>query len=453
MSAAEHDVVIVGAGIAGLTAARQLQDLQPVVLEAEDRVGGRILSLQRGDLALSVGAHMFPPPDSVVGRMAAELGLDVLPITGSMLNVYYRGRLVRDRRPELLPFLLPLSPLGRLSFARAGLRVRRSGDEFMRLSRPRAGDTDASIRLRTLRYHGDETFAEFLGPLHPEAFTIFQALANRSTAEPAEISQSAMAALFGHVWDSGDLGRNMRGGSGRLPEALGAELSGCVRLRTKVQEVVLEPDGVRLRTSTGQELRSRTAIVAVPAPAAAEIIRGVQPDVRSALGQIRFGPLVVLSVRTTEREPMPWDGLYSILTPDKTFNMFFNHANFLSGAGAEKDGSVLMVYAGGDRGRRLLGKSDDEIEALFLADIESMFPGTGRLVAETLVKKWPHAGPFAAPGRWRVQETLEQGAGGRLFFAGDWVSEFVSMETAARTAVDAAAAARRALASASTVGR
>jgi predicted NAD/FAD-dependent oxidoreductase len=62
-----------------------------------------------------------------------------------------------------------------------------------------------------------------------------------------------------------------------------------------------------------------------------------------------------------------------------------------------------------------------------------------------MVRKWRHAGPFAAPGRWRAQEALERGVGDRLFFAGDWVSEFVSMETAARTAVDAAARVRRVL--------
>ena len=60
--------------------------------------------------------------------------------------------------------------------------------------------------------------------LHPDAFRIFEALSNRSLADPDEISQSAMSALFGHVWDTGDLGRNMRGGSGLLPDALGASL-------------------------------------------------------------------------------------------------------------------------------------------------------------------------------------------------------------------------------------
>ena len=66
-------------------------------------------------------------------------------------------------------------------------------------------------------------------------------------------------------------------------------------------------------------------------------------------------------------------------------------------------------------------------------------------IAETMVKRWQYAGPFAAPGRWRAQAALERGIGDRLFFAGDWVSDFVSMETAARTAVDAAQAVRRAL--------
>jgi predicted NAD/FAD-dependent oxidoreductase len=62
-----------------------------------------------------------------------------------------------------------------------------------------------------------------------------------------------------------------------------------------------------------------------------------------------------------------------------------------------------------------------------------------------MLKKWPNAGPFAAPGRWRVQEALEAGVDGRLYFAGDWMSEFVSMETAARTAVDAAERVREAV--------
>ena len=129
----ERDVVIVGGGIAGLVCAHRLRDRGPVVLEASDRVGGRVWSKQRGDLALSVGAHMFPPPDSVIGKIVTELGLEVMPITGSMLNIHLGGRVVRDVRPELLPFRLPLSLAGRVSFARAGLKVKRDADAYMKL--------------------------------------------------------------------------------------------------------------------------------------------------------------------------------------------------------------------------------------------------------------------------------------------------------------------------------
>ena len=451
----ERDVVIVGAGIAGLVAAHRLQDLQPVVLEGADRVGGRIWSQQRGDVALSVGAHMFPPPDSVIGGLVAEHGLELMDIPGSMLNIHYGGKLVSDVRPELMPFKLPLSLRGRISFARAGLKVKRDGARYMQLIQPRPGDTEADIRLRGLQHGGDRTFADFLGPLHPQAYAIFQALANRSTAEPEELSQSAMAALFGHVWDTGDLGRNLRGGSGLLPEAMAARLGDVIRLGTHVDEVRPDGAGVRVRYTGPDgdgEIRARTAIVTVPAPHVPAMLPELPPAFAEALGRVRFGTLTVLSVLLDDTEPMPWDDLYSILTPDKRFNMLFNHANFLQGTALPKRGSVIMVYGGGDRGRRYLDRTDDEMRDDYLADLFTLYPQMRGRVAETMVARWVHAGPYAAPGRWRAQAALEAGIADRIFVAGDWVSDFVSMETAANTAVDAAAAARRVVGSLATAG-
>jgi protoporphyrinogen oxidase len=132
--------------------------------------------------------------------------------------------------------------------------------------------------------------------------------------------------------------------------------------------------------------------------------------------------------------------------------MFFNHANALNGTGAPKQGSLLMVYGGGRRARALLGRSEDEIRTAFLDDLDHLFPQVRRHIAETWVMPWEHAGPFAAPGRWRAQPALERGLADRIFLAGDWVSEFVSMETAALTAVDAAAAVRRVVGAPVTTG-
>jgi oxygen-dependent protoporphyrinogen oxidase len=199
------------------------------------------------------------------------------------------------------------------------------------------------------------------------------------------------------------------------------------------------------------EIRARTAIAAVPAPHLPDVLGdSMTPEIRAALGNVTFGPMAVLSILTDETSPMPWDDLYSVLTPDMRFNMFFNHANFMHGAG-QKQGSVIMVYGGGWRARALLGASDEVVRDTFLADLDLLYPQVRRHIAETWVKVWDHAGPFAAPGRWRAQAALDRGIADRIFLAGDWVSEFVSMETAALTAVDAAANVRRVLAAESAV--
>lgn len=71
------DVVVVGAGIAGLTAARTLLSAGRTVAvhEARDRVGGRLLSVREGDGAVDLGAAWFWPDELQVQSLVAELGV------------------------------------------------------------------------------------------------------------------------------------------------------------------------------------------------------------------------------------------------------------------------------------------------------------------------------------------------------------------------------------------
>jgi hypothetical protein len=235
---------------------------------------------------------MFPPPDSVIGQQVDEFGLEVLPITGSMLNIAMNDRIVAGARPEAFPFKLALSLRGRVAFARAGLKVRKAVAEHEAAVARRPGDTEATIRLRSMQAGGDTSFGDYLGPLHPEAERIFQALCNRSSGDLDSITQASMATLFAHVWDSGDLGRNMRGGSGLLPEALGRDLAAHIRLHTAATRVTFAGSGVDIDyvgPDGAGTVRARTVILAIPAPFIPALLGDALPsDTATALDRDRW---------------------------------------------------------------------------------------------------------------------------------------------------------------------
>jgi monoamine oxidase len=73
------DVVVVGAGLSGLTAARRLSEagVDVQLLEARDRVGGKMHSVRIGGQMVDLGAHWVGPTQTRVHALARELGLAV----------------------------------------------------------------------------------------------------------------------------------------------------------------------------------------------------------------------------------------------------------------------------------------------------------------------------------------------------------------------------------------
>lgn len=448
MTEQRYDAVIVGAGIAGLTAAWTLRDRKVLVLEATGRVGGRMRSEPRGPYWLNLGAHLFGGPGTLMDRLVNETGLETRLIPGNRMGLALRGRIVASGRPETYPFRLPLSWAARLSFVRAGLRLRTAAQEHVAAARLRPGETPSARRARVLAHRDDQTFAAYLGGLHPDVAAIFRAIAERVTGEPEQISAGCGAALFAIVWgdDKSGSARNLIGGSELLPQALAHRLGDRVRTGATVEEVSLHADGVRVRFAregVPTEISADYAVVATPAHITRQIVRNLPPDTAEALDAIRYGPFVCGAFLTEESGPMPWDHIYAIAVVDKSFNMLFNHANPLRAEGKREPGGSLMVYAGGDRGRRLLALSNDEIRALFLKDLHDVLPETRGIIREVLIQRWEHAIPYAPPGRARIQAALTRPLG-RIFFAGDYL-EFPEMEAAAATGLEAATEVRRRL--------
>jgi oxygen-dependent protoporphyrinogen oxidase len=437
-----RDCVVVGGGIAGLAAAWHLRERDVVLCEREPRVGGRVRSEQRGRYWLSVGAHLIPGPDSTVGRIVEELGLRTVPIPGSLFGIWMEGRLISGGRLETYPFRLPLERGARADLVRVGVRIRRAVAQYERLAHAPA--SPAELRARRLAFRNDRTFAAAVGRMHPQVDAIFRATAHRQTAEPEQIADGCMAASFAHVWSATGLARNMLGGAGRLPEEIARTLGPRVVITdAAVRAVVREPDGTVLveYSSDGvtTSVRARSAILATPAYVTGEILVDPPVELARALSQIEYGPFVVAAILTSESSAMPWDDLYAVLTPGMSFDLCFNHANVLRTAGGQREpGGALMVYAGAQHGRELLGSSDAAIRELFLRDLATVFPQTAGIVEDVWIQRWEKALPLQPPGRGALQRILESGVSENVFLAGDYLGHFSQLESAAQTGREAA---------------
>jgi protoporphyrinogen/coproporphyrinogen III oxidase len=445
----EVEIAIVGAGIAGLAAAWTLRDRDLIVLDSADRVGGRVLSLPRPPYWLNLGAHVFPPPSTALGRLVTEVGLETTLIPGDAMAVWLNGKLGSGGRPETYPFRLPLSLGGRMSLVRAGLKIRRAVPEYLELAKPRPGERPADIRARLLAYRDDTTFADFLGPLDPDVDSLFRAATTRASAEPEQLSAGAGVAHFAAVF-SGEESlylRNIAGGSSRLPEAIAAALGDRVILGAHVESVAPTRSGVHIEYGCGGNPRSivaREVVVATPAYLAADLVQGLDDEALAALGKVTYGPYVVAALLTRESERMPWDDIYAIAVSGKSFNMFFNTVNILRGGTERQPDGTLMVYGASNLARALLGLSDAEIRDRFFEGLHDLFPMLPDIVEECVLQRWENGIPYSTPGRHSVQETLERLAQ-TVSLAGDYLGERGGMEIAALSGLEAAQAVRRRL--------
>jgi protoporphyrinogen/coproporphyrinogen III oxidase len=438
------DVVVVGAGLAGLTAAWRLRDLDVLVLEAEAVVGGRLRSERRGDVWLNFGAHVFGGPGTATGRLIDEAGVEAAAVPGRLAAVWFGGRVVAGGPVETYPFRLPLPPRSRLALVRAGAKLRLAVRRYAAIAAERPGEEPAARQLRMLEFRDDHSFAEFLGAVPDDVDAIFRATLNRSSGEPEELAAGYGIGYFHLVWDrSGGLSRNILGGSSSFSAALAAGLAGRIETGAPVTAVDAEPDSVVVRVAE-RDVRARAVVVATPAFVAREIVGGVPPETDAALAAVRYGPYVVGAFLTSEIGPMPWDGIYAVATPGRSFGMLFNTANVLR-RGPRLPGGSLMVYAAAGAARRLDALDDDEVAARFEADLCDIYPAARGVVTEVVIKRWPRGLPYAAVGRARLQGPLTRPLGGRVHLAGDYLGTWYT-ETAIHTAEAAAAAVRAQLA-------
>ena len=262
----EADVVVVGAGLAGLTAALRLRQggRSVIVLEARTRVGGRLLAAEiGGGEIVEVGGQWVGPTQERVLALLDEFRIGRFPTFDegrSVLELDGRLRHYSGTIPRVGPLVLADIALARLRLQRLAAAIDPA--------RPWAAPDAAELDSRSL-WDWLET-----GMKTRKARTMMR-VAGRTIwgCEPEDIS--LLHALF-YLRAAGGLDAlldveggaqqwRIEGGSQRLATTIADELGPALRLDAPVASIDVTAEGV-LAAASGLRVRARDAVVAVPVP-------------------------------------------------------------------------------------------------------------------------------------------------------------------------------------------
>jgi monoamine oxidase len=416
----DADVVVAGAGLAGLVAARRLGERgrSVVVLEARPRVGGRILNATVTDGAsVEVGGQWVGPAQDRVLALAEELGVQTFPTFDegkSVLELRGRRKRYSGTIPRVGPFVLA-------DIARARRRLQKLASRL---------DTEAPWLTADAATLDGRTLQSWLeAEMRTRPARTMMRIAGRTIwgAEPEEMS--LLHALF-YIRGAGgldpllDVGGGAQesrvvGGSQVLPERLAADLGSALRLGSPVTAIRSAPEGVL--ADAGRTFRARRAIVAVPLPLRGRIeFSPPLPDAHRTLGEVaRFGRLIkcvaVYDEPFWRRGGLSGEALSDVGPASLTFD----------NSPPEGRPGILLGFVGGGDTPAHAGLSEAERRAAVLECFARLFGDEAldpRLYLEQdwAAEPWSGGGPtfLMPPGAWVDAGTALREPHGAVHWAG-----------------------------------
>jgi monoamine oxidase len=408
------DVLVVGAGFAGLAAAGRLvaAGRKVLVLEGRDRVGGRALTDYRlGDgIPLELGAQMVHGRGAITHQWLARRGLTARP-----WPVAQRARFVLDRKVARYPWLaLPFHPV-------IGARATYDGLRAIPRDLAAMAPPDRSLAEYLERATTGPAARLWVSLLHAHTYAADpDAIGIRGPAAEERIAEEP----FGF--------RNfrVREGYSALAEREAATLGDRIRLGSPVTAIRATPRDVRVdvRTREGDEVEYAAARVVVTVPlgvlqsGAIAFEPALPPEKVEAIARIGFADGFALQMRLAGGTARRRLGDYALVwggTP----------SSFLRPrVGWGEPTEFVTAFTVGREARRRAGLADPELLAATVDEWEGILPADVTLgrVEGIAVHRWPYD-PFARgvysflpPGAGlEDRAALAAPVGDRLFFAGE----------------------------------
>ena len=400
--------VVVGGGIAGLTAAHLLAaDHDVTVLEGAAEVGGKLRLAEVAGVSVDVGAEamLHRRPEGV--ELAEELGLPVVHPVATSSALWTRGQL----RP--LPRTLLGVPLDVDGLANSGVLSQRGLEAVRREPTlpPMNLDHDRSVAELVAERFGQEVVDRLVEPLLGGVYAGHAANLSVWAAAPQLASLvreggSLLAAASRLPASDSPVFAGVRGGLGRLPAAVIAADRFAVRTGAPVRELARIDTGFRLTvgsTRASEEVLGDRVVLACPAAPAARLLVELAPVAAAELRMIEHASTAV--VTHAFREPDLGDLARTrssgFLVPPiegrriKAATFSFAKWGWVRDAGAGL--LLLRTSAGRHREEAALQRSDDELVADSLTELAAATDISARPV-DSHVQRWGGALPQYAVG-------------------------------------------------------
>jgi oxygen-dependent protoporphyrinogen oxidase len=414
-TASRLEVAIVGAGLAGMTAAYELKDRDLVVIEARDRVGGRTLSGEHNGYWYNAGAQYVWDPRTL--GLCAELGLEVMAPTGARTAIFIRDRLVVASNPYALLLRMPLSLAEKVRFAATITRLRRLA------ARRRGFDPELDAK----------TLDEVLGRVSPATREILAVVTESGTGISLDEVSGAVGLGYAIHLFGGNVNetlRVVRGGTQRITQAM-AEAVGRERilLDSVVESIESHDDRVAIRFRRGgsiEEIEADLCIVATTADVLDGVVHGLPQEKRSATASmVPYSKIVSVAWLTDEQRPMPWDRLLTVPALGLSFDLF-SHSGFFARSlerNGRRPGGVFVTLASGPRADALWELEDEALATRLREDLVRMFPQARDVIdgAAWRIKRWHGLPRF--PKHWLLRQAALREPYGRIYFCGDYTSQ------------------------------
>ncbi len=420
-------VIVIGAGIAGLSCAYRLRQagIAVRVFEAQNRVGGRVSSLRGhfddGQVA-ELGGELIDTGHAHLRRLARELGLPIDDLATDVPDErsvwFFDG--VRHTEHEVIEAFRPLAARIEAAVARVGrkgvtYRSTGAAPEIDRMSVAEWFDrNEVSGWFRELLDVGFTT--EFGQEIDRQSALNFLTMIDPSTQR------------F-EMYGPSDERFHVHGGNDLIPKTLAGRLGNAIDLNCVLERIRRRPDGLlQCSFHRGAQTLVHSAehvIVTIPF----SLLRSVEIDVdlppvkRRAIAELGYGTNAKLMIGFTQRAWRTGYGSSGSTLTDLPYQLTWETSRLQAGTSG-----ILTNFTGGRHGVELgLGLPADRATEV-AAQLDAVYPGLSALKTREARFHWPSfpytRGSYACylPGQWTSIRGAEREAVGNLHFAGEHCS-------------------------------